>query len=81
MAEITDFPERRDQISIAADEIGKELKKMQGFKTVGPENKRLIEIFGGRNIPRKFTFAHMLIYSLLKILIKLFLEYQKILPK
>ena len=59
MAEITDFPERRDQISIAADEIGKELKKMQGFKTVGPENKRLIEIFGGRNIPRKFTFAHM----------------------
>ena len=59
MAEITDFPERRDQISIAADEIGKELKKMQGFKTVGPENERLIEIFGGRKIPRKFTFAHM----------------------
>jgi hypothetical protein len=59
MAEITDFPERRDQISIAADEIGKELKKMQGYKTVGPENERLIEIFGGRNIPRKITFAHM----------------------
>ena len=59
MAEITDFPERRDQISIVADTIGKELKKMQGHKTVGPENERLIEIFGGRNIPRKFTFAHM----------------------
>ena len=59
MAEITDFPERRDQISIVADKIGEELKKMQGYKTVGPENERLIEIFGGRNIPRKFTFAHM----------------------
>ena len=59
MAEITDFPERRDQISIVADEIGKELKEMQGSKTVGPQNQRLIEIFGGRNIPRKFTFAHM----------------------
>ncbi len=53
------FPEQRSQISQMADLIGQELKEMQKYKTVGTENKRLIEIFNGRKIPRKFTFAHM----------------------
>jgi len=42
------FPEQRSQISQMADLIGQELKEMQKFKTVGTENKRLIEIFNGR---------------------------------
>lgn len=53
------FPEKRSQISRMVDLIGEELKNMKGYRNVGPDQSRLIEIFGGRKIPRKFTFAQM----------------------
>jgi len=53
------FPEKRSQISRMVDLIGEELKNMRGYRNVGPDQNRLIEIFGGRKIPSKFTFAQM----------------------